>query len=436
MEHKVEEVKLKCGAKGLLIDTPDAPVFVMELWFRAGDSKVKNPLKFETAHIMEHMALGANAQHASKKDVDRYIDKYGAYSNAWTGRDYLAYVRVCPDFDWERILKQLVVQATTPKFLEKEFKAEFGNVEEEMRLRTNNHWDEIFQVMNQEFGFTYSDTWMQRLEKMQKVKLSDIREHYERTHGAKNLVFFVAGNLSKERDKILGILEGLDSLPDTERFKLSPYPKIKNYVKPVIIKKTDVPNVYFNFEVHATDGSLGQQYLGANLAVLSKILGDGDHSRIYGKARQKGLVYSLGCSRGMSENGEYEFYTYAQVGHENINKLIELIVVEYKKLIKVGLSKEEVAEAVESMKGGMRMDNQTASSIMHWYSGWYTAAEKEQLLHYEDVDSWYDEVTPESIQELFLNLIKTKKWGAGFLGNVTEKDAKKWNAKLAEIFED
>ena len=60
----------------------------------------------------------------------------------------------------------------------------------------------------------------------------------------------------------------------------------------------------------------------------------------------------------------------------------------------------------------------------------------EELKYLSDIEKWIDEVTPELIKKLFTDLIKTKKWGAGFLGNVDEAKAKKWNAKLAEIFED
>jgi hypothetical protein len=43
---------------------------------------------------------------------------------------------------------------------------------------------------------------------------------------------------------------------------------------------------------------------------------------------------------------------------------------------------------------------------------------------------------PNLLKNYLQILIKAKKWGAGFLGNVDEAKAKKWNAKLAEIFED
>jgi predicted Zn-dependent peptidase len=287
MEHTVEEVKLKCGAKGLLIDVPDAPVFCMELWFRAGYNSVANEELRETAHIMEHLACGANEMHATKAEVDRYVSMNGAYSNAWTNTDYLAYVRVCPDFDWERILKQLVVQVTTPKFLEKEFKAEFGNVEEEMQRSSNNKWLELDLKMREKFGWRFSETYPVRLEKMQKVSVEDVREHYKRTHGAENAVFFVAGNISKERDKIIEYLEGLKSLPKTKRFTKQMYPEIEPFSEPVCINKADVPNIYLALDTYFDAIEMEDTKLVANLSVLCRVLSYGDNSRIYGKLRRQ-----------------------------------------------------------------------------------------------------------------------------------------------------
>ncbi len=437
MEHKVEEVKLKCGAKGLLIDVPESPVYCMEIWFRAGDSKAKEYEKYEAAHIMEHLAFGANAQHKSIAEVDRYIKKYGAYSNAWTSRNYLAYIRSCPDFDWERILRQLVVQVTTPKFLEKEFKAEVGNVQEEFRGRANNQWGELGAVMNKKFGWDYAETDNERLKLMEKVELKDIKEHYARTHGAENAVFFVAGNLKKEKKKIIDVLEGLRDLPKAGRFEISKYPIIKGYDKPVVIPKKDVDNVYFYMEMHADlEDDMDLLDLNLNLGALCDIFSHGDHSKIYGYARQNGWVYNLGCYKGSDESGVYSFDVWCQVGRENIDKLLDLIVKVYREVKLNGLKKSEVDEAAMAMKGSRRMDNQTAGRVMDWYASWYTSYEEEKLRDYDACEKNYDDINKDVIQKLFLNLIKTNKWGAGFLGNVTEKDAKKWNTKLAEIFED
>lgn len=436
MEHHVEEVKLKCGAKGLLIDVPGAPVYCMEIWFRGGDAYTESKEKQETAHILEHLAFGANSQQNSSAEVYRFISKNGADLNATTSNNFLSYRIYSPDFDWERLLKQLVVQVTTPKFLEKEFKAEFGNVREEMQLRSNNKWNELGCLMNQRFGWELSDTYMQKLSLMDNVGLEDIKKHYTKVHKSKNAVFFVAGDLGKERSKILTILNGLDVLNKGTKLKLPKEPKIVSYpTNPVVVKKSDVPNIYFSIEMYAEYKKRNRELVETELSILSKVLNGGFHSRIFGKAREMGIIYSMGSTEDTYRSQMYSFDIYAQVSVENMDKLLKLIVSELKDVSLNGLSKEEVEEAVLSCRGSLRMSNQTAGSILAWYRNTYIQDEDERVYNFEDIDKWYDEVTPESIQELFVNLIKTKKWGAGFLGNVTEAQTKKWNKKLAEIFE-
>ncbi|HRV75878.1 MAG: insulinase family protein [Candidatus Nomurabacteria bacterium] len=436
MEHHVEEVKLKCGAKGLLIDVPGAPVYCMEIWFRGGDAYTESKEKQETAHILEHLAFGANSQQNSSAEVYRFISKNGADLNATTSNNFLSYRIYSPDFDWERLLKQLVVQVTTPKFLEKEFKAEFGNVREEMQLRSNNKWNELGCLMNQRFGWELSDTYMQKLSLMDNVGLEDIKKHYTKVHKSKNAVFFVAGDLGKERSKILTILNGLDVLNKGTKLKLPKEPKIVSYpTNPVVVKKSDVPNIYFSIEMYAEYKKRNRELVETELSILSKVLNGGFHSRIFGKAREMGIIYSMGSTEDTYRSQMYSFDIYAQVSVENMDKLLKLIVSELKDVSLNGLSKEEVEEAVLSCRGSLRMSNQTAGSILAWYRNTYIQGEDERVYNFEDIDKWYDEVTPESIQELFVNLIKTKKWGAGFLGNVTEAQTKKWNKKLAEIFE-
>jgi len=59
LKHTVSEVVLKNGARGLLVHIPDATVMTFDLNFRAGEYLV-DPKKWEVAHLMEHVLLGAN----------------------------------------------------------------------------------------------------------------------------------------------------------------------------------------------------------------------------------------------------------------------------------------------------------------------------------------------------------------------------------------
>ena len=60
MKHSVEEITLKNGARGLLIDVPGASVMSTRVQFRAGMLYARNKYVYEIPHVVEHLAFGAN----------------------------------------------------------------------------------------------------------------------------------------------------------------------------------------------------------------------------------------------------------------------------------------------------------------------------------------------------------------------------------------
>ena len=117
MKHTVELVELTNGAKGLLIDVPDATVVTFDLNFRAGDYLAPKG-KWDTAHVMEHLVLGANARYKKSRDYSREFSKNGAYNNASTGTYHMSYIAECAEFETKRILDLLCLAVEAPLFLE------------------------------------------------------------------------------------------------------------------------------------------------------------------------------------------------------------------------------------------------------------------------------------------------------------------------------
>jgi predicted Zn-dependent peptidase len=140
MKHSVEEIKLKSGAKGLLIDVEDATVMSIQFHFRAGNRYVKDKDIYETAHVMEHMAFGENGKYSSQFAYEQEFTKNGAYHNAFTTDYSMVYETACADFEWDRILDLQRVAITSPKFnneeLDAESKATASEAEEIIRRNT------------------------------------------------------------------------------------------------------------------------------------------------------------------------------------------------------------------------------------------------------------------------------------------------------------
>ena len=178
MQHTASEVRLKNGARGLLIDIPGATVMSFQFQFRAGNRYVRDKDVYEAAHIMEHMAFGANAQFATEHEFEAEFTKNGAYHNAFTSDLSMVYMADCADFEWERILKLQEVSICQPRFNEDEMQAEKGNVRSELTGYLNNHnrvmWPRVQQALGEDI-LTYN----QRLKTISAITLNDIKEHHK-----------------------------------------------------------------------------------------------------------------------------------------------------------------------------------------------------------------------------------------------------------------
>src|SRR5262249_25630429 len=158
--------------------------------FRAGEYLVPKK-KWEVPHLMEHVLLGANELIPRARDFQAKLEENGAYSNASTGVYDITYEAECADFEWDRVLGLLLVAITKPLFLDEEFQAEFGNVQEEMVARANNHFRHLSLEMRRALGLIVrTDT--ERLKLMHNVSVDDVRAHYKATHTSQNMRFIIA----------------------------------------------------------------------------------------------------------------------------------------------------------------------------------------------------------------------------------------------------
>src|ERR1700679_1465752 len=243
MRHTVTEVTLQNGAKGLLVHIPNASVMTFDINFRAGEYLVE-PEKWEVPHLMEHVVLGANELIPKARDFQAEIEKNGAYDNATTSVYDISYEIECADFEWSRVLGLLLVAITKPLFLEEEFQAEFGNVQEEMAAHSNNHFRRLSLEMRRGLGLI-AKTDAERLEIMSNVSVEDIRAHYAHTHCTPNMRFVIAGNLSAaRRSNIINVLEAIE-LPTTGKRFVLPHERPRHLEKPIYIPNDTVENLYF-----------------------------------------------------------------------------------------------------------------------------------------------------------------------------------------------
>lgn len=422
MKHTVQEVKLKNGARGLLIDVPGATVMSFQFQFRAGNRYVKHKDIYETAHIMEHMAFGANSKYKSEHEYEAEFTKNGAYHNAFTSDLSMVYVADCADFEWERILDLQRLAICSPRFNEPELEAEKGNVKSELTGYLNNHnrvlWPKIQQLLGEDIY-----TFWQRIQTINNVTLADIKEHYRRTHTAENMRFVIAGKLQGRKSEILRQLEEWE-LKQGERFDV-PKDDLSSG-NPTLIRRKEASNLTFGLTL-MVPRELSDEESDA-MDALDHILTGTMHSRIYGAARQKGLAYGVfsDTSAGFHDSS-WDFG--GQVNHDTAGKLFDIIVREIKCVMNGEISEKELEAAKSYALGRHQMGAQTVSQISNFYTNRYFA--DGVVKDYEKVPDAINATTRELMRATAESFIAHGTW---VLAGVSSEE-KDEIVKLADKFE-
>jgi predicted Zn-dependent peptidase len=402
--------------------------------FRAGEYLV-DAHKWEVPHLMEHVLLGANELIPRARDFQAELEKNGAYSNAATGVYDITYEAECADFEWDRVLGLLLVAIARPLFLEEEFDAEFGNVQEEMAARANNHFRRLSLEMRRELGLI-AKTDSERLELMKNVHVSDVRDHYKRTHSTPNMRFIVAGNLTPaRRDAVAKLFETIDMPSKGKRFAL-PHERPHFLAAPVYVPNDTVENLYFYIDTFMRRRLSDSEADALNL--INTMLTETLYSKILGTARERGLVY--GMSSGLSQTRDASNWWFgAQVSDKNAAALMSIVVEELTKVVQGDISTEEIESTKQYALGRFQRSAQTVGGTASGYSGRYFF--DEVIENFYHIPARIKAITKEDIVTVARSMFTEKVWGIGVLGNCGEAFAVElqnqlsplWNEHLIEV---
>lgn len=428
MKHTVEQVALAHGALGLLINVPGANVVNFDFNFRAGDYLAPKG-KCDTAHIMEHMVLGANKRYKSSAEYSKEFSKNGAYNNASTATYHMSYVAECAAFEAVRIVDLLCLAVEAPLFLESEFKAEKANVHEELKSRSNNHGNELSLRLGEAMG-QFDLSYQERAAQLKDIELKDITDFYAKTHTAGNLRFIIAGDIAAIKSDLVDRVEHMAlKLGPGTRIALPDEP-INSVPAPLCIENKTSTSIYYRWET-SFEALLGEADEDACDALFGILLGT-MHSRIFGQAREQGLAYGIGYGKYRTRDSHLWFMA-GQVQPENIQALTALICTELAKAANGELLEEDIVEAKQRALGNFQRGIQTVGNLVDFYA---------ERFAFDDVVEEYKRV-PKRIENLTLSSVKSmakrmlasnQPWGLGYYGDVGTIDSEALYGELAKLY--
>ncbi len=424
MKHRVSEVVLKNGARGLLIDVPDATVMDFEFQFRAGHRMTRSRKIYQAAHIMEHLSFGANRDFANEREFTSEFSKNGAYHNAYTSDFSMGYVATCADFEWERILKLQQLAICHPLFLQDQLDAEKGNIHNELSGMLSRDEVLLWPRMERALGGK-TMTMEDQIKTINNVTLDDVIEHHKRTHTNRNLRFIIAGKITGRRNQIKKVLESWD-LPAGERLEV-PFDSFETS-KPVVVGRSDSKSLTYGLTISLPRVlSQPEQHC---LKALNHILTGTLYSRIFGKARERGLTYGLSSGATMSlYDTSWEFN--GKVLPEMADDLVDLIVDELKTAADKGVTDEEIANTESYRLGAYQMSLQTVGAVSAFYASEYFRSD--QIVNYKQIPEALQAVSKRQINRLLREFLNNGHWVFGVVGNVTNRFVRRNNEKFREV---
>lgn len=323
----------------LYIDSPGASAASVQIWFRAGSALEKGNDK-GIAHFLEHMFFKGTKKRPGAM-IAHQVESFGGEVNAFTSFDYTCYYINTPSTHLTDTVDILMDMVSNPSFLDEELVPERDVVfEEYLRAEDNPMQYSFKKLQSQCFTSGYAHQILgteKTIKSFQRKQLIDFRN---KNYSLENCMLIVAGDLSKEKNKLDKIIGKYD-FPNGKK---TSFPAFKLKDKDSIeVHHKDVRQVTVTFAIQApnyNDSDAAAEDLAINC------LAHGETSRLYKQLVAKSTSASAisGSTMYFSHGGVHFLRVTCPV--ENVDR----VVADFAEVFKVFASSEFSEDEVSKIK--------------------------------------------------------------------------------------
>ncbi len=195
--YKVHRYTLENGLRLLVVEDHSSPTFAYQTWFKVG-SRDEIPGRTGLAHLFEHMMF-KETKNLKDGEFDRILEANGAEGeNAFTSRDYTAYVQEMPSDKLELLMKLESDRMVNLVVNEKAFKTEIEVVQNERRFRNENSPDgTMYQEIFNEAFVKHPYHWpvIGYQEDLQAMTAQDALDFYRKYYSPNHATVVVVGDV-------------------------------------------------------------------------------------------------------------------------------------------------------------------------------------------------------------------------------------------------
>ncbi len=279
-----EMMTLPNGLTVVFEEDHSTPIVHMQLWYHVG-SKNEKPGRTGFAHLFEHLMF-KGSKNVEPEAHTSLVSSVGGQSNAYTNDDETVFWETVPAQYLPLVLWMEADRMATLRIDKDTFAAEREVVKEERRMRIDNQPYGRLQEIIYDQAFTthpYKHATIGSMVDLEAASIDDVRDFYRTYYVPANATLAIVGDFDTPQARQL-VTQYLGRVPKAERPVPRDIPKEPPQLKEKRVTLQEpwpLPAVVVAY--HITYDGNPDSY---PLHIASKVLSDGESSRIYKK-----LVY-------------------------------------------------------------------------------------------------------------------------------------------------
>lgn len=317
------------------------------------------------SHFLEHMFFKGTKNRPSPDNIKHELDGMGSISNAFTTHELTGYYIKAAKTNLDKSLDLLADIYKNSLLPQEEINRERQVVIEEMHRDRDMPTLYVWWVWE---NLLYGDQpagWdvIGNEEIIRSLTRNDFQNYFLHQYVAPNTAVVVAGNIYEDETvkKIENLFSDIRSDPPI-RARPTLYEEQKSPAARLFYKETDQTHITVGFRGY--DANHPKRFAAE---ILASLLGGSWSSRMWDRVREKlGLAYTVASSHDVYSNRGF-LVTYAGVAHTNVEKALEAILDEYKKVCASPVGKEELKRVKDYIRGttliGLEQSNALANFV-------------------------------------------------------------------------
>ena len=381
------------------------------VWIQNGsrnEAREKNGI----SHFIEHMVFKGTVNRTAE-EIAQSLESVGGHLNAFTSKELTCYYARVLDEHVPLAMDVLADIVIHSLLNEEDIEREKKVILEEIKNRDDTPDDLIHDLFFQSLYEPHPLAWpiLGPSENIEKFSAQEVRHYLNNHYSTDRIIIVAAGNI--EHAALVDLIQ--------QHFQFrscgieNGNPSFSEISAQIDIHHRDIA------QTHLCVGTRSYPYAGSQrfpLFVLSTLLGRGMSSRLFQNIREKeGLAYSVYTIQDFFVDTGI-FGVYAGTDSSLIQKVLALILKEFRSLISTPVSHDELRRTKSQLKGNLMLSLESTSSRMMRLS------EQEIYLdRYSDLDETLgniDKVTADDIWAIAQDLFRPEKLVVTILGPVKD----------------